>query len=158
MDELALRRLHEAAGPAATSGCCLSVGADGMIVWAAQAARELDWLPDELVGRNVSVLVPRLGSLLGPAERARVLSRLGPVVRAVAQDERSQLRNRERAADRIVDQLREAVKVPRRRKATKPTKAAREERLYGATQLPNFLRRRSSGRRPDRRRCLRRWR
>jgi ribosome-associated protein len=66
---------------------------------------------------------------LSEAERARVLEKLGPVVRAVAQDERSQLRNRELAADRIVDQLTEAVKVRRRRRATKPTAAAREQRL-----------------------------
>ena len=50
---------------------------------------------------------------LSPAERRRVLERIGPVVRAVAQDERSQLRNRELATDRIVEQLREAVKVRR---------------------------------------------
>ena len=65
------------------------------------------------------------------AERARVLERLGPVVRAVAQDERSQLRNRELAADRIVEQLREAVKVRRPRKATKPSASARAQRLEG---------------------------
>jgi len=62
-------------------------------------------------------------------ERRLVLERLGPVVRAVAQDERSQLRNRELASDRIVEQLREAVKVRRPRKATAPTRAARERRL-----------------------------
>jgi ribosome-associated protein len=58
-----------------------------------------------------------------------VLERIGPVVRAVAQDERSQLRNRELATDRIVEQLREATRVRRRRKATKPTVASRERRL-----------------------------
>jgi len=63
------------------------------------------------------------------AERQRVLERLGPVVRAVAQDERSQLRNRELAADRIVEQLREATRVRRRRKPTAPTAASRERRL-----------------------------
>ncbi len=66
---------------------------------------------------------------LSAAERKRVLAKLGPVVRAVAQDERSQLRNRELAADRIVEQLREAVKVRRSRKATRPSAAAREQRL-----------------------------
>ena len=66
---------------------------------------------------------------LSEAERARVLERLGPVVRAVAQDERSQLRNRELATDRIVEQLRDAAKARRRRKATKPSPAAREQRL-----------------------------
>jgi ribosome-associated protein len=66
---------------------------------------------------------------LSAAERARVLARLGPVVRAVAQDERSQLRNRELATDRILEQLREATKIRRRRRATKPTAASREKRL-----------------------------
>jgi ribosome-associated protein len=68
---------------------------------------------------------------LSPAEKRRVVEKLGPVVRAVAQDERSQLRNRELATDRIVEQLREATKVRRPRQATKPTKAARERRLEG---------------------------
>ena len=66
---------------------------------------------------------------LSEAERTRVLAKLGPVVRAVAQDERSQLRNRELATDRIVEQLREAVRVPRKRRATKPSAASREQRL-----------------------------
>jgi ribosome-associated protein len=66
---------------------------------------------------------------LSEAERRRALARLGPVVRAVAQDERSQLRNRELAADRIVEQLRDAVRVPRKRHATKPTAASQERRL-----------------------------
>jgi len=66
---------------------------------------------------------------LSARERRLVLGRLGPVVRAVAQDERSQLRNRELASDRIVEQLREAVKVRRPRKATGPTPASKERRL-----------------------------
>ena len=66
---------------------------------------------------------------LGAAEKRRVLERLGPVVRAVEQDERSQLRNRELATDRIVEQLREATRVRRARRPTEPTAAARERRL-----------------------------
>ena len=66
---------------------------------------------------------------LSPAERRRVLERIGPVVRAIAQDERSQLRNRELATDRIVEQLRAAVKVRRTRRPTKPTAASKERRL-----------------------------
>jgi ribosome-associated protein len=62
-------------------------------------------------------------------ERRLVLERIGPVVRSVAQDERSQLRNRELATDRIVEQLREAVKVRRPRRATAPTRASQERRL-----------------------------
>jgi ribosome-associated protein len=66
---------------------------------------------------------------LTAAERRRVVERIGPVVRAIAQDERSQLRNRELATERIVDQLREAVKVRRKRRPTKPTTASKERRL-----------------------------
>jgi ribosome-associated protein len=66
---------------------------------------------------------------LTEAEKRRVLAKLGPVVRSTAQDERSQLRNRELAADRIVEQLRAATKVQRKRTATKPTKASKERRL-----------------------------
>jgi ribosome-associated protein len=66
---------------------------------------------------------------LSAAEKRRVLAKLGPVVRAVAQDERSQLRNRELATDRIVEQLREATRVRRKRRPTQPTTASRERRL-----------------------------
>ena len=66
---------------------------------------------------------------LSEAERKRVLTKLGPVVRAIAQDERSQLRNRELATERILEQLREAVKVRRKRRPTKPTAASKERRL-----------------------------
>jgi len=66
---------------------------------------------------------------LTDAERRRVLTKLGPVVLSIAQDERSQLRNRELATDRIVEQLREATKVRRARRPTKPTRASAERRL-----------------------------
>jgi ribosome-associated protein len=66
---------------------------------------------------------------LTPAQKARVVRRAGPILRAVAQDERSQSRNRELAVERVVDALREALKVPRRRRPTKPTAASRERRL-----------------------------
>jgi ribosome-associated protein len=66
---------------------------------------------------------------LSAAEKKRVLAKLGPVVRAAAQDERSQLRNRELATDRVLEQLREATKVQRTRRATKPTVASKERRL-----------------------------
>ena len=66
---------------------------------------------------------------LSEAERRRVLERLGPVVRAVAQDERSQLRNRELATERIVEQLAEAARPRRRRRPTQPTEASQERRL-----------------------------
>ena len=68
-------------------------------------------------------------SALTDAQKRRVLAKAGPTLRAIAQDERSQLRNRELAIERLVEQLRQALKVDRRRVATKPTRAARERRL-----------------------------
>jgi len=68
-------------------------------------------------------------SALTEAQKRRVVAKAGSTLRAVAQDERSQLRNRELAVERLVEQLREALKVERRRVATKPTKASRERRL-----------------------------
>ena len=66
---------------------------------------------------------------LTEAQKRRVIGRAGPVIRAVAQDERSQHRNRELAVERLVETLREALKVPRRRRPTRPTAASRERRL-----------------------------
>jgi ribosome-associated protein len=66
---------------------------------------------------------------LTETQKRRVVARAGPVLRAVAQDERSQLRNRELAIERIVEQLRRALKVERRRVPTKPTEASRRRRL-----------------------------
>jgi ribosome-associated protein len=63
------------------------------------------------------------------AQKRRVVARAGDVLRAVAQDERSQLRNRELAVERLVEKLREALALPRRRKATAPSARARERRL-----------------------------
>jgi len=66
---------------------------------------------------------------LSDAERARVVDRVGAVVRAIAQDERSQARNRELAAERVLEQVRKAARPRRKRTATAPTKASRERRL-----------------------------
>jgi ribosome-associated protein len=66
---------------------------------------------------------------LSDAQKRRIEARLGPVVRAVAQDERSQARNKELALARLAEQLQEALRVRRARVATKPTAAARERRL-----------------------------
>jgi ribosome-associated protein len=66
---------------------------------------------------------------LSAAQKRRVTERAGPVLRAVAQDERSQARNRELALERLAAQLRRALRVERRRVPTSPTKASREQRL-----------------------------
>jgi len=66
---------------------------------------------------------------LSEAQKRRLTARAGPVVRAVAQDERSQSRNRELALERLREAIRAGVRVPRKRRPTKPTAASRERRL-----------------------------
>jgi ribosome-associated protein len=66
---------------------------------------------------------------LTPRQKQRVVRKAGAVLRAVAQDERSQARNRELAIERLTDALRDALHVERRRVPTKPSKAAVERRL-----------------------------
>jgi ribosome-associated protein len=79
--------------------------------------------------RVVAVFHVEASNALTDAQKRRVIARAGPVLRAVAQDERSQARNRELAVERLVATLREALRVPRKRVPTKPTAAARERRL-----------------------------
>jgi ribosome-associated protein len=62
-------------------------------------------------------------------QKRRVAARCGPVVRAVAQDTRSQARNRELALERLRGRLEAALIVPRQRRPTKPSAAARRRRV-----------------------------
>ena len=88
-------------------------------------------------GQHASTAETRVEALFDVASSAaltdiqkrRVLARTGPVLRAVAQDERSQWRNRELAVERLVEQLRAALRVERKRVPTKPSRAAKERRL-----------------------------
>ena len=66
---------------------------------------------------------------LSDAQKARIRARAGPIVRAVAQDERSQWRNRELALERLASAIREALQVERPRRPTSPTAASKERRL-----------------------------
>jgi ribosome-associated protein len=66
---------------------------------------------------------------LGPRQRARLLDRLGPLVRVVASDERSQARNRELALERLASRLAEGLRVDRVRHATRPRRSAALDRL-----------------------------
>jgi len=68
---------------------------------------------------------------LSDVQKRRVIAKAGPVLKAIAQDERSQWRNRELAVERVIESLREALRVERKRRPTKPSKAARERRLEG---------------------------
>ncbi len=66
---------------------------------------------------------------LGEEQKRRITARLGPVVRAIAQDTRSQTRNRELALERLRSRLSSALTVQRPRRPTQPTAAARRKRL-----------------------------
>jgi ribosome-associated protein len=66
---------------------------------------------------------------LTDAQRARIIARCGPVVRAVAQEARSQARNRELALERLSARLARALAVQRPRRATRPTAASKARRL-----------------------------
>jgi len=68
-------------------------------------------------------------SALTEEQKRRVIARVGPRLTAVAQDERSQVRNRELALERLRSRLETALAVPRTRRATRPTKASRRARL-----------------------------
>ena len=81
---------------------------------------------------------------LTEAQKRRVVARAGPTLRAIAQDERSQSRNRELALERLVAQLREALRVPRRRRPTKPSQASVERRLDEKRRRSQLKRQRAS--------------
>jgi ribosome-associated protein len=68
-------------------------------------------------------------SVLKSGQRALLLERLGPTVRVVVSDERSQARNRQLALERLAERLDEALRVERPRRATVPTRGSRERRL-----------------------------
>ncbi|TMK27458.1 MAG: aminoacyl-tRNA hydrolase [Actinobacteria bacterium] len=77
---------------------------------------------------------------LSAAQKRRVSSRVGPVIRAVAQDERSQSRNRELALERLAEQLRQALRVERKRVPTAPTAASKARRLEEKRRRANLKR------------------
>jgi ribosome-associated protein len=66
---------------------------------------------------------------LTDAQKERIIARHGPRVTAVAQDARSQMRNRDLALERLRERLSAALHVPRARRATTPTKGAKKRRL-----------------------------
>ena len=88
-------------------------------------------------GQHANVTASRVEAVLDVAaspsltesQRRRVMARVGPRVTAVAQDARSQARNRELALERLRERLAAALKVSRPRRATRPTAGSRERRL-----------------------------
>jgi ribosome-associated protein len=82
---------------------------------------------------------------LGPRQRSRLLDRLGPEVRVVADDERSQARNRQLAVERFRQRMAAALHVEKPRRPTKPSRGAKERRLEAKRHLSE----RKRNRRPN---------
>ena len=85
-------------------------------------------------------------SALSDAQRSRLLERLGPRVSAVAQDARGQARNRELALQRLAAKLAEGLREPKKRRPTRPSRAAKQRRLE---QKRRAAERKRTRRRPD---------
>jgi ribosome-associated protein len=79
-------------------------------------------------------------------QRERLIARLGPRVSAVAQDARGQARNRELALNRLREKLAAGLRVRKRRRPTRPSRAAREQRLEGKRRTSE---RKRARRRPE---------
>ena len=79
---------------------------------------------------------------LSPWQRSLIVNRCGAVVRAVSVDSRSQARNREIALSRLIAKLAGALRVEAPRRATKPSRGAREDRLRSKQQRANTKRNR----------------
>jgi ribosome-associated protein len=94
--------------------------------------------------RVEAVLDVEASTSLTARQRRRVVAKAGPVLRAVAQDERSQARNRELAVERLVAKLADALYVERRRVPTRPTAASRERRLEAKRRRAAVKRTRST--------------
>ncbi len=104
-------------------------------------------------GQHANVTASRIEAIfdvgssqaLSAEQRRRITERAGPRVSAVAQDARSQARNRELALERLSRKLAAALDRPKPRRATRPSRAARERRLE---QKRRTSRRKAERRRP----------
>ena len=117
-----------------------------------EIARGLALPPEEVVlrtsrssgpgGQHANVTASRVEAVfdvaasgtLSEAQKARLIERVGPRVTAVAQDARSQARNRELALERLAARLAAALATPRPRRPTRPTSASRARRASAKQQ------------------------
>ena len=105
-------------------------------------------------GQHANVTASRIEATFDPAassaltedQKRRVVARCGPVVRATAQDTRSQARNRELALERLRSRLASALATRRKRRPTRPTAASQQRRLESKRRRADTKRRR---RRPE---------
>lgn len=81
-------------------------------------------------------------SSLSDETKTRLLARIGPIIEVTAGETRSQLRNREIARQRLAERIEAALVDPKSRKATKPTKASRQRRLFDKKSRSDVKKRR----------------
>jgi ribosome-associated protein len=101
-------------------------------------------------GQHANVTASRIEATFDPAassaltedQKRRVVARCGPVVRATAQDTRSQARNRELALERLRSRLASALATQRKRRPTRPTAASRKRRLESKRRRSELKRQR----------------
>ena len=122
----------------------LAIPLDEVIVRASRSSGPGGQHANVTASRIEAVFDVTASTTLSDAQKARITARCGPIVRAVAQDARSQARNRTLALQRLADRIARALEVPRARRPTKPTRASRTRRLDA--------KRRASERKRDRRR------
>jgi ribosome-associated protein len=105
-------------------------------------------------GQHANVTASRIEAVFDVAaspslsedQRRRLREKLGDKVTAVAQDARSQARNRELALERLQSKLREGIRRPKKRRPTRPGRAAKQRRL---DQKKHTSKRKAQRRRPD---------
>jgi ribosome-associated protein len=85
--------------------------------------------------RVEAVFDVRASGALDEAQRARLVEHVGPVITAVAQESRGQARNRELALRRLAEKIAAGLVVPRSRRPTRPSRAARRRRLERKRQV-----------------------
>jgi len=113
----------------------LSIPLDEIVVRASRSSGPGGQHANVTASRIEASFDVRASSVLSAAQRERLLARCGPRVTAVAQEARSQARNREVALERLRERIARALAVPRPRHATRPTRASKERRLEQKRQL-----------------------
>src|SRR5690242_4322429 len=102
----------------------LSIPLDEIVVRASRSSGPGGQHANVTASRIEASFDVRASQVLSAAQRERLLARYGPRVTAVAQEARSQVRNRELALERLRERIARGVHVPRARHATRPTRAS----------------------------------
>ena len=113
----------------------LSIPLDEIVVRASRSSGPGGQHANVTASRIEASFDVRASRVLSSAQRERLLARYGPRISAVAQEARSQSRNREMALERLRERIARGLHVPRSRHATRPTRASKERRLEQKRQL-----------------------